>query len=65
MHCFYSIIEKNIFGATSIFLNERIDCGPIIMRKKFSIPKDLSKADLSKVFIDYMKNWRGFVKDEK
>ena len=27
--------------------------------------KDLSKADLSKVFIDYMKNWRGFVKDEK
>lgn len=27
--------------------------------------EDLRKADLSKVFIDYMKNWKGFVKDEK
>ena len=25
----------------------------------------LHKAGLSKVFIDYMKNWKGFVKDEK
>lgn len=61
---YYSIIEENIFGATSIFLNEIIDSGPIIMRKKFSIPKDLSKADhildagaRSKVLIETLKRY--------
>jgi 2,4-dienoyl-CoA reductase-like NADH-dependent reductase (Old Yellow Enzyme family) len=28
-------------------------------------PKQLIKAGLSNAFIDYMKNWKGFVKDEE
>ena len=42
---FYSLLQEGFMGASSIFLNERIDSGPIILRKKFPIPNDLTKID--------------------
>lgn len=42
---YYSIIEKNKMGASAIFLNEKIDSGPIIDRKIFSPPKKKYEID--------------------
>ena len=42
---YYSLIEENTIGASSIFLTEDIDCGPIIMRRKFPAPAEREKLD--------------------
>jgi len=44
---YYSLLVENTMGASSIFLNEEIDCGPIIFREKFPEPNN-------KLNIDYM-----------
>ena len=40
-----TVIEDSSMGASSIFLTEKIDCGPILKRRKFSPPQDCSQID--------------------
>ena len=42
---YYSLIDENTIGASSIFLNEDIDSGPLLIRKKFKPPKDKMQLD--------------------
>ena len=39
---YYSLIDENTIGASAIFLTKEIDCGPILLRKKFLPPKSLN-----------------------
>jgi len=59
---YYSLIDENTIGASSIFLTKEIDCGPVLLRKKFSAPKDRTEIDhiydseaRSKVLIETLK----------
>jgi methionyl-tRNA formyltransferase len=42
---YYSLLVDNTLGASSIFLNEEIDCGPILLREKFPSPINKLKID--------------------
>ena len=42
---YYSLIDENTIGASSIFLTKEIDCGPVLLRKKFLPPKDRAEID--------------------
>lgn len=42
---YYSLIVENTVGASSIFLSEEIDSGPILMRKKFPSPSCRQEID--------------------
>jgi len=42
---YYSLIEENTMGASSIFLNDVIDSGPVLLRRKFPAPADRKKID--------------------
>jgi methionyl-tRNA formyltransferase len=42
---YYSLIKENTVGASSLFLNEEIDCGPVLMRKKFPPPPNKEAID--------------------
>ena len=42
---YYSLLRDSSMGASSIFLTEKIDCGPILKRRKFSPPQDCSQID--------------------
>ena len=44
---YYSLINDNAIGASAIFLTKEIDCGPILLRKKFPPPKDRTEIDHS------------------
>jgi len=44
---YYSLINDNAIGASAIFLTKEIDCGPILLRKKFPPPKDRKEIDHS------------------
>ena len=59
---YYSLIDENTIGASSIFLTKEIDCGPVLLRKNFSAPKDRAEIDhiydseaRSKVLIETLK----------
>ena len=61
---YYSLINENIIGASAIFLTKKIDCGPIILRKKFSPPSDRTEIDYNsdsearaKVLIKCLQNY--------
>ena len=61
---YYSLITEGKLGASSILLNEKIDSGPILLRQKFSPPKNLINIDhifdsaaRSKVLIDTLKEY--------
>ena len=61
---YYSLIEENTIGASSIFLTKEIDCGPVLIRRKFPAPKDRTKLDhiydseaRSKVLIETANNY--------
>jgi len=61
---YYSLIEENLIGASAIFLTKEIDCGPILLRRKFSPPKDRTEIDHSsdsivraKVLIECLQNY--------
>lgn len=61
---YYSMINENTIGASSIFLTRDIDCGPILLRKKFKVPDDRTKIDhfhdsvaRSKVLIETLKSY--------
>ena len=69
---YYSLINENKMGATAIFLNEKIDGGPIIKRSLFPAPLNKEKIDhlfdnaaRSKVLIealmDYISNGNNFL----
>jgi len=60
---YYSILAEGSIGASSIFLTEDIDGGPIIRRSKFSPPKQLKYMDhiydsaaRAKVLVETLKN---------
>jgi methionyl-tRNA formyltransferase len=42
---YYSLIVDNSIGASSLFLDEEIDSGPMLLRKKFPPPQDRTKID--------------------
>jgi len=42
---YYSLLADGTLGASSIFLTENIDCGPILVRKKFPAPPDCTLID--------------------
>ena len=42
---YYSLINENKIGASAIFLTKEIDCGPILLRKRFSSPKNRTEID--------------------
>ena len=42
---YYSAIKDNSVGASTIFLNEKIDRGPILFRMKFRKPKYMQELD--------------------
>jgi len=42
---YYSLINDNECGASSIFMEAEIDSGPILIRRKFSPPKDRREID--------------------
>lgn len=42
---YYSLIDENTIGASAIFLTKEIDCGPILLRKKFPPPKNRTEID--------------------
>ena len=42
---YYSIIADNSIGASSIFLDEEIDSGPMLRRKNFPPPEDRAQID--------------------
>ena len=44
---YFSILNEKSMGASAIFMTEKIDSGPIILRQKFSVPK-------SKILIDHV-----------
>ncbi len=42
---YYSLLEEDYIAASAIFLNSKIDCGPIIYREKFKPPKNKINID--------------------
>jgi methionyl-tRNA formyltransferase len=61
---YYSLINDNKIGASAIFLTKEIDCGPILLRKKFLPPKNRSEIDhiydsrvRTEVLIEVLKNY--------
>ena len=42
---YYSLIANGTMGATSMFLSEKIDSGPILVRKTFNPPEDCLEID--------------------
>ena len=61
---YFSLIEENTMGASSIFLTKDIDCGPVLRRRKFKVPKNRDKIDHShdsevraKVLIETLKEF--------
>jgi methionyl-tRNA formyltransferase len=42
---YYNMIDDNECGASSIFMEEEIDEGPILLRRKFPSPVDRSESD--------------------
>ena len=61
---YYSLINENNMGASSIFLTKEIDCGPVILRRKFEAPSNRENIDhmhdsdaRSKVLIETLKQY--------
>jgi methionyl-tRNA formyltransferase len=61
---YYSLIDENTIGASAIFLTKEIDCGPILLRKKFAPPEDRTEIDhnsdseaRAKVLIECLQNY--------
>ena len=61
---YYSLIMENSLGASSIFLSEEIDCGPVLLRQKFPPPQNRQAIDhvydsgaRAKVLIETLKNY--------
>ena len=66
---YYSLIVENTFGASSIFINEEIDSGPVLRRRKFPPPANRKKIDhiydsgaRAKVLVETLRNYINFGK---
>lgn len=64
---YYSLMNENLMGASSLFLNKEIDCGAVLLRRKFPPPEDRSEIDhiydseiRSKVLIETIKSYVEF-----
>ena len=42
---YYSLLAEGDMGASAIFLNEEIDCGPVLLRRKFPPPANRQAID--------------------
>lgn len=42
---YFSLINENTIGASSIFLTKDIDCGPVLLRRKFVPPAERQTID--------------------
>ena len=42
---YYSLLTENIIAASSMFLSNEIDSGSVLLRRKFSAPKDRTQID--------------------
>ena len=42
---YFSLIVENTLGASAIFLSEEIDCGPVLLRRKFPPPPNRNEID--------------------
>tara|TARA_B100000787_G_C16187023_1_gene295263 strand:- start:790 stop:1524 length:735 start_codon:yes stop_codon:yes gene_type:complete len=42
---YYSILEENALGASSIFMRQEIDSGPILYKSRFKVPKKKYEID--------------------
>tara|TARA_Y100000389_G_C17314870_1_gene439909 strand:+ start:232 stop:915 length:684 start_codon:yes stop_codon:yes gene_type:complete len=61
---YYSLIKENMISASAIFLTKDIDAGPILLRRKFSPPKNLNEMDhnsdsevRAKVLLECLQNY--------
>lgn len=61
---YYSLLNEGTCGASAIFLDERIDCGPILATREFPAPTDRSSIDYgydpyirSQLLIDVLKKY--------
>ena len=45
---YYSLINENTIGASSIFLTKDIDCGPVLLRRKF--PPPVQRVDIDHIY---------------
>lgn len=70
---YYSLINDNTIGASSIFLTKEIDCGPVLLRKKFLPPERRIEIDhiydseaRVKVLIETLRNYvkKGYFEPE-
>jgi len=70
---YYSLLTEGRVGATAIFLEEKIDCGPVLHKRWFDIPNPVPDMDyiydpyiravvLTEVLQNYVKN--GFFEEE-
>ena len=64
---YYSLMNENLMGASSLFLNKEIDCGAVLLRRKIPPPEDRSEIDhiydseiRSKVLIETIKSYVEF-----
>jgi methionyl-tRNA formyltransferase len=62
---YYSLISDKHIGASAIFLSNDIDSGPLLYRKKFSIPKSCLEIDhiydsaaRARVLVDVLKDYK-------
>ncbi|MBU0484996.1 MAG: hypothetical protein KKB30_10840 [Proteobacteria bacterium] len=42
---YYSLIVENTIGASAIFMSKEIDCGPVLLRRKFPPPENREAID--------------------
>ena len=61
---YYSLINENTIGASSIFLTKDIDCGPVLLRRKFAAPTQRDAIDhihdseaRAKVLVETLQNY--------
>lgn len=61
---YYSLIIENTLGASAIFMSKEIDCGPVLLRRKFPPPKTRQAIDhiydsgaRAKVLIETLQNY--------
>ncbi|MDH3348297.1 MAG: hypothetical protein OEM02_09415 [Desulfobulbaceae bacterium] len=61
---YYSLILENSLGASAIFMSKEIDCGPVLLRKKFPPPANRQAIDhiydsgaRAKILVETLQNY--------
>lgn len=61
---YYSLIVENTLGASAIFMSAEIDCGPVLLRRKFPSPANRQAIDhiydsgaRAKVLVETLQNY--------